>query len=129
MIALLGEIEQYSREQAGFRLMLTRGLLMLLHIEHLAEDAWYRVTFLIVAVLESIFYQDQVPIPSDSEVMQFLGSLSNTSLLFYVNKLQAILTFNIEAEDAEFDLLEDLTRLIDVLWRVGQSKGVPAKAY
>lgn len=109
--------------------MLTRGLLMLLHIEHLAEDAWYRVTFLIVAVLESIFYQDQVPIPSDSEVMQFLGSLSNTSLLFYVNKLQAILTFNIEAEDAEFDLLEDLTRLIDVLWRVGQSKGVPAKAY
>jgi hypothetical protein len=129
VIALLGEIEQYSREQAGFRLMLTRGLLMLLHIEHLAEDAWYRVTFLIVAVLESIFYQDQVPIPSDSEVMQFLGSLSNTSLLFYVNKLQAILTFNIEAEDAEFDLLEDLTRLIDVLWRVGQSKGVPAKAY
>lgn len=126
---MLGEIEQYSREQAGFRLMLTRGLLMLLHIEHLAEDAWYRVTFLIVAVLESIFYQDQVPIPSDSEVMQFLGSLSNTSLLFYVNKLQAILTFNIEAEDAEFDLLEDLTRLIDVLWRVGQSKGVPAKAY
>lgn len=129
MIALLGEIEQWSREQAGFRLMLTRGLLMLLHIEHLAEDAWYRVTFLIVAVLESIFYQDQVPIPSESEVMQFMGSLSNLSLLFYVNKLQAILTFNIEAEDAEFDLLEDLTRLIDVLWRVGQSKGVPAKAF
>jgi hypothetical protein len=129
VIALLGEIEQWSREQAGFRLMLTRGLLMLLHIEHLAEDAWYRVTFLIVAVLESIFYQDQVPIPSESEVMQFMGSLSNLSLLFYVNKLQAILTFNIEAEDAEFDLLEDLTRLIDVLWRVGQSKGVPAKAF
>lgn len=126
---MLGEIEQWSREQAGFRLMLTRGLLMLLHIEHLAEDAWYRVTFLIVAVLESIFYQDQVPIPSESEVMQFMGSLSNLSLLFYVNKLQAILTFNIEAEDAEFDLLEDLTRLIDVLWRVGQSKGVPAKAF
>ncbi len=56
--------------------------------------------------------------------MLFIQSISNISLLTYLNKLQQILTLTIESVEAESDFLEDLVRLIDVFWRVNQSKPI-----
>ncbi len=104
--------------------MLTRGLLMLLSIEHLGLEDWNRVTSLIIVGLNSIFYSYSTPLALDTEVMLFIQSISNMSLLTYLNKLQQILTLTIESVEAESDFLEDLVRLIDVFWRVNQSKPI-----
>jgi len=92
-----------------------RGLLMLLHIEHLKDAAWTEVTFRILNQMNEIFTYEK---KAKMILTQFLVNMNKEQFTQYLGFAQSILCYQIIQGDKgtqgeiDMELLEEVVRLM-----------------
>lgn len=68
------------------------------------------------------FYEidDTTPLADDHVLTQFLMHMSTKSYLAYQMKMQQMLTIYIVTGEISMEILEEMVRFIDLLWRVNK---------
>lgn len=76
------EIDEVEDTNVEKKLMLARGLVMMLHLDKLADYGWQQTAFALLKNFNDLFEKS-----SELKLMEYLASMSNRSFQFYVMRL------------------------------------------